>query len=778
MLELFGLNSGVSKTYDGTTGITLAGSPIVFGLGSDSVAVLGTGTGQFANKNAGTGKAITVSGFTSSDSNYTIGQAPELTGSITPAQLTLDPVTAVTRAYNGGTNAQIALGSYTLHGLVAGESFSVTKAAGTFDSRNAGSRTVSTTLSSEDFTAGMGTSYANYLLPTGATGTGTITPKAIVLTAPSISKVYDGTLAYTTGSGDLSALSAALVAGDTVTHAAFSYADKNAGNGNKAVQFNSATLSDGNGGGNYSVSLAGNASSSITPRILTVQATGIGRVYDATTTASVTLGDDRVAGDLLDVSNTAASFANKNAGVNKTVTVTGIAAGGADAGNYVLENTSALTTATITPALLQVTGVTAQGRSYDTTRNALITGAPTVQALGSDVVTVTGTATGLFADKNAGVNKAVSVSGYTTEDGNYLLLQPTGLTATITPAVLQVSGLSLAAAKTYDGTRGVALSGTPVVSGFEGETVTVGGNGGGQFADKNVGKGKVITLAGYTSSDSNYAIGQEPGLVGDITPALVTVTGVHANNKTFDGNALASLGGTAVINVIGEDEVAVTGTPGASFADATAGKAKPVTVNGYALAGADAGNYALSQPQGLSADILDAAVQVPPPVVAPVPPLPTLPLAQQRVAPGLSMPPLGEIPASDAGLSSTPPALPALAAATALKVTSTPGISVSLVRPASLQQNGAIAVSIPKEIANAGKGFGFPLPAQIVETAAVNRVPVQATLADGTPLPAWISYNADSKTFAVTRLPDGALPLQILLVIGSQRATMVMAEGQ
>ncbi|MCC7601285.1 filamentous hemagglutinin, partial [Janthinobacterium sp. FW305-129] len=172
-----------------------------------------------------------------------------------------------------------------------------------------------------------------------------------------------------------------------------------------------------------------------------VQATGVSRAYDATTDASVTLGDDRVAGDVLDITKAAASFASKNAGVNKTVTVTGIAAGGADAGNYVLENTSALTTATITPALLQVTGVTAQSRSYDTTRNALIAGTPTVQALGSDVVTITGTGTGLFADKNAGVNKAVSVSGYTTDDGNYLLLQPAGLTATITPAVLELFGL-------------------------------------------------------------------------------------------------------------------------------------------------------------------------------------------------------------------------------------------------------------------------------------------------------------------------------------------------
>jgi hypothetical protein len=313
--------------------------------------------------------------------------------------------------------------------------------------------------------------------------------------------------------------------------------------------------------------------------------------------------------------------------------------------------------------------------------------------------------------------------------------------------------------------------------------VTVGGVGTGLFADKNVGTGKVITLSGYGASDSNYVIGQQPGLVGSITPAAITVTGVRADNKTFDGNATATLNGTAAINVIGADEVALTGTASASFADATAGTAKPVSVSGYALAGGDAGNYVLSQPQGLSADIADAAVQVPPPVVVTPPPLPALPLAEQRVAPGLSMPPLGDLPGTGAGtgtgagLSSTAPAAtPAANSATPPAKADTAGITVALVRPASQQQSGAIAVSVPKQIVDAGNGFGFPLPAQVIEAAAVNRVPVQAQLADGSALPSWISYNADSKSFVVQQVPNGALPLEIVLVIGSQRATMVVAE--
>src|SRR6185503_10288681 len=40
-----------------------------------------------------------------------------------------------------------------------------------------------------------------------------------------------------------------------------------------------------------------------------------------------------------------------------------------------------------------------------------------------------------------------------------------------------------------------------------------------------------------------------------------------------------------------------------AFADPSVGIAKPVTVTGFILGGADAGNYTLTQPAGLTADI-------------------------------------------------------------------------------------------------------------------------------------------------------------------------------
>ena len=54
-----------------------------------------------------------------------------------------------------------------------------------------------------------------------------------------------------------------------------------------------------------------------------VTATGVNKVYDGTTAALVILGDDRVSGDVLTVSYSA-TFADKNVGTGKPVSVSGI----------------------------------------------------------------------------------------------------------------------------------------------------------------------------------------------------------------------------------------------------------------------------------------------------------------------------------------------------------------------------------------------------------------------------------------------------------------------
>src|SRR4029079_3652590 len=102
----------------------------------------------------------------------------------------------------------------------------------------------------------------------------------------------------------------------------------------------------GTDAGNYTLNTTATTTADITARALTVSATGVNKVYNGTTTATATLTDDRVAGDTL-TDNYTATFADKNVGSGKTVSVSGISLSGTDAGNYTV-NTTTSTTADIT----------------------------------------------------------------------------------------------------------------------------------------------------------------------------------------------------------------------------------------------------------------------------------------------------------------------------------------------------------------------------------------------------------------------------------------------
>ncbi|MFZ4878880.1 YDG domain-containing protein, partial [Janthinobacterium sp. Mn2066] len=68
---------------------------------------------------------------------------------------------------------------------------------------------------------------------------------------------------------------------------------------------------------------SGSTTADIAARTLNLNFTGINKTYDGTTSAGVTIGDDRIAGDALTVAGNA-SFADKNAGTGKTVSVNGV----------------------------------------------------------------------------------------------------------------------------------------------------------------------------------------------------------------------------------------------------------------------------------------------------------------------------------------------------------------------------------------------------------------------------------------------------------------------
>jgi hypothetical protein len=159
-------------------------------------------------------------------------------------------------------------------------------------------------------------------------------------------KVYDSTTVATVS------LNSNALAGDTVTLAntSASFIDKNVGTA-KTVNVFGISIA-GADAGNYTNNTTTTTIANITPAPLIISATGENKVFDGTTTAAVTLSDNRIPGDTFTTSNSAANFSNATIGQSKTVTVIGISAAGSDASNYSY-NSTAITTASITtPAIV------------------------------------------------------------------------------------------------------------------------------------------------------------------------------------------------------------------------------------------------------------------------------------------------------------------------------------------------------------------------------------------------------------------------------------------
>jgi hypothetical protein len=88
-----------------------------------------------------------------------------------------------------------------------------------------------------------------------------------------------------------------------------------------------------------------------------------------------------------------------------------------------------------------------------------------------------------------------------------------------------------------------------------------------------------------------------------ITQKELTVSGVVANNKPFDGNTAATLNfaGASLVGVVSPDAVTlVTAGATGTFATPAVGGPKVVTIAGLTLGSADAGNYSLTQPTAMA----------------------------------------------------------------------------------------------------------------------------------------------------------------------------------
>jgi hypothetical protein len=192
-------------------------------------------------------------------------------------------------------------------------------------------------------------------------------------------------------------------------------------------------------------------------------------------------------------------------------------------------------------------------------------------------------------------------------------------TLTINPAVLTAitGNLTGSISKVYDGTNAAILTSSNYLLtgwvGSDGATVT---KTTGSYDNTNAGSNKTVTVTlasgDYSATGStnlaNYSLPTTiSGAVGSISKAPLTVTGATAQNKVYDSTTAATISGATLSGIIGTDIVTVSG--GGSFADKNVANNIGVTA-ALTLGGAAAGNYSITQPVGLSANITPAPLTI------------------------------------------------------------------------------------------------------------------------------------------------------------------------
>ena len=289
-------------------------------------------------------------------------------------------------------------------------------------------------------------------------------------------------------------------------------------------------------------------------------------------------------------------------------------------GNYSLPG-SATTEFTINQKTLTITGVTASDKEYDGSDAAVLSGTPTLEgAVSGDDVSID-EITAVYTDGAAvGNGKAVNITATLTgEDAGNYEVTPLDTTAAITPKTVTVTKGITAKDKIYDGYKEAELdfSGAVISGKADGDELSVSGTG--AFSDKTAAEDKTVTISGLTltgTAAGNYALAEEGNqteTTASISKKPLTITGVTASDKTYDGGTDAKVDVSNVSfsgGATGDQFGLETDSASGSFDDKNAGKDKNVTVT-FRLTGPDAGNYTASTKAGdVTANIRPKPVKV------------------------------------------------------------------------------------------------------------------------------------------------------------------------
>ena len=226
---------------------------------------------------------------------------------------------------------------------------------------------------------------------------------------------------------------------------------------------------------------------------------------------------------------------------------------------------------------------------------------------------------------------------YRVEADNYETAIGT-FTVTITPASIKIdAGQALTLTKPYDGTTAVTLmeGASPMVSVDTGETISAAVYSAG-YADKNAGTGKAISVTyqltfGESILPSNYTFNNAPipenrlvedasSYRGEITQRPITVTGITAVDRLYDGTDIVELSAANVTldGVLVADQGSVqlssSGLTGTAAQTAIGEDiAVPIQSSSLSLTGSEAANYKIDAVADATVTISARTVTLDPP---------------------------------------------------------------------------------------------------------------------------------------------------------------------
>ena len=700
-------------------------------------------------------------------------------GNHTVAKKALTPgVGGVSKIYDGSTSMTGL--TLSLPGRASGDSLNVS-GTGNFAGKNAGS---SLNYTVKDM-ALSGTDVGNYYLSGGSTATGSsgvIAKKAVTLTGPTASRVYNGGTGYTATAGDLNALSGALgVSGDSVSAITLTYNNKNAATG-KTLTPSSAMIADDNSGNNYAVTYVANTASAIT-RLNSVTWAG-GATGDWFNPSNWT------GGAVPDLSN----VANVVIPNGKTITfdntsLSGLASGGTVNVNSIGSNGGLVMnngrlnggSGGVTLDTFGQTGGTLDVTGGFTVKDGFSQGA-------SGTTTVAGPTTITDAAGGITLGNLITNGSSSASSNGGSITQSSGTTLT-------ANSSSSFTAKNTDGSKAninLGLNGNNFVGGLsvDGQRVTIKDTVGGlSLGDVTTGgvstftttNGKISQVTGgsieskteVTFSAKKSAL---PAIIELKNPANDFKAAVNADGRDVelhDKNALVlgDIAASGILDVSAKDNV--TRAAGKTINVIGAATIKS-TIGSITLGGGNSFAGGLTKVLKVAASS-NTVVRLPR-IKANLPKLRSQPAAlvvDANVAPAAqAFSPAagggasggGDAGGSDAGSGGTSGA------------GGKGGLSVELIRQATGVQPGIVSVSIPKETATRGTGFSFALPQRIAVQADSTNNQVKVAMPNGAPLPDWLKFEPESMSFVASAVPDGAFPVQVVVSVNGQQNTVVISE--